>query len=459
MSTNASLPTDPHLPNLAEVVDPRRAAEVFGELLHKQGLVVEGCIVDRVKYRPRRNCTLSYRLRLRDRHDGRAFEQRVAARLCGDDAIQRARRAAAEPVAPLVASRAGPALQSIPRLGLLTWWWPNDPKLVATHVLSDVERLHGEVLPQVVSALSGGRGRLVGHSIEIAQYVPEQRLTARVDLQWQCGAQAPESVRLYAKSTREPDGETCHAILRELQHSAACRDGRLRTPKAVLWQPGAGLHWQEGLAGVSLRDVPPQRTFISARQLGAQVAALHATPVSLARELTASMLHQRLADVLAVLTDALPDSQTELQHLAARLAAGLQTLPFDRPATLHGDLHPLNILVDGCGPALIDLDNVVRGPAELELGAWVAEGLYRALLDDADPLRDQSAWQALLDGYADAGGARFELPGLGWAIAWNLLTQRVWRCVVNLKPGRFERVGALIALASDLAFQRQAEVV
>jgi len=210
---------------------------------------------------------------------------------------------------------------------------------------------------------------------------------------------------------------------------------------------------------MSLRDVPPQRTFISARQLGAQVAALHATPVSLARELTPSMLHQRLADVLAVLTDALPGSQTGLQHLAARLAAGLQALPFDRPATLHGDLHPLNILVDGCGPALIDLDNVVRGPAELELGAWVAEGLYRALLDDADPLRDQSAWQALLDGYADAGGARFELPGLGWAIAWNLLTQRVWRCVVNLKPGRFERVGALIALASDLAFQRQAEVV
>jgi hypothetical protein len=39
------------------------------------------------------------------------------------------------------------------------------------------------------------------------------------------------------------------------------------------------------------------------------------------------------------------------------------------------------------------------------------------------------------------------------------LAQRVWRCVVNLKPGRFERVPALIALASDIAFQPQAEVV
>ena len=91
MITNASLPTDPLLPNLAVVVDPRRAAEVFGELLHKQGLVVEGCIVDRVKYRPRRNCTLSYRLRLRDMHDGRAFERgaRHEVDLGADDADRR----------------------------------------------------------------------------------------------------------------------------------------------------------------------------------------------------------------------------------------------------------------------------------------------------------------------------------------------------------------------------------
>ena len=458
MSTGASLPIDPRLPNLAVVVDPRRAAEVFGEVLLDHGLAVEGCIVDRVKYRPRRNCTLSYRLHLRDLHSGRAFEQRVAARLCGEDAIQRAQRAAASPVVPMVSSQAGPALKLIPGLGLLTWWWPNDPKLIATHVLSDVDRLHAEVLPQVVAALSEGQGRLVGHAIEIAQYVPEQRLTARVDLRWQSGDQAPVSTRLYAKATREPDGATCHGILRELQASAACLDGRLRTPKAVLWQPRAGLHWQEGLAGQSLRDVPAPRAIASARQLGAQLAALHATPVSLARTLTPSMLRQRLADVLAVLTDALPERQAELQRLASRLADGIQSLTFDSPATLHGDLHTLNILVDGSGPALIDLDNVVRGPALLELGAWVAEGQYRALLDDADPLRDRSAWQALLSGYADAGGSRLELPALGWATAWNLLTQRVWRCVVNLKPGRFERVPALIALASDFALQPQAEV-
>ena len=28
-------------------------------------------------------------------------------------------------------------------------------------------------------------------------------------------------------------------------------------------------------------------------------------------------------------------------------------------------------------------------------------------------------------------------PELAWATAWSLLTQRAWRCVVNLKPGRW----------------------
>jgi hypothetical protein len=36
---------------------------------------------------------------------------------------------------------------------------------------------------------------------------------------------------------------------------------------------------------------------------------------------------------------------------------------------------------------------------------------------------------------------------LAWSTAWNLLTQRAWRCVVNLKPGRFAIAPRLVALA------------
>jgi Ser/Thr protein kinase RdoA (MazF antagonist) len=179
--------------------------------------------------------------------------------------------------------------------------------------------------------------------------------------------------------------------------------------------------------------------------------------VAVARELTPQLLRARLAEVTEVLGDVFPGSRGALQRAAACLSEGLFGLAGVPAATLHGDLHPRNILADGGQLALIDLDGVRRGPALLELGAWVADGMYRALLDDAAPARDGAAWQALLDGYADAGGTRPPLRMLAWATAWNLLCQRAWRCVVNLKPGRFAIAPRLIVLASEVAGMHRLE--
>jgi hypothetical protein len=85
--------------------------------------------------------------------------------------------------------------------------------------------------------------------------------------------------------------------------------------------------------------------------------------------------------------------------------------------------------------------------------------MYRAVLEGGPPTRDQEAWQALLDGYAGAGGLRPLPQALAWASAWNLLCQRAWRCVVNLKPGRFAIAPGLITLAADIARSQSLEVV
>jgi thiamine kinase-like enzyme len=124
---------------------------------------------------------------------------------------------------------------------------------------------------------------------------------------------------------------------------------------------------------------------------------------------------------------------------------------------LHGDLHARNILVDGGQLAFIDLDGLQRGPAALELGGWIAGSMYRALLDDAAPARESAAWQALLDAYAGAGGTAPESHELALATAWNLLCQRAWRCVVNLKLGRYAIAPRLIELAHDIAHERHLE--
>jgi hypothetical protein len=73
-----------------------------------------------------------------------------------------------------------------------------------------------------------------------------------------------------------------------------------------------------------------------------------------------------------------------------------------RPAWIHGDLHPLQILV---GPRLVILDweRARVGEAEEDLGNFLAHLAWEA--GDAAP----SAWSALLAGYA-AGGGTWSAP-------------------------------------------------
>ena len=211
MSVARDLPHDVALPHLAQALDADAMGAVFAGVLTNPGMTLERCMIERIKYRPQRNCTLSYRLQLRDVRTGLNHEQRVAARLCsGGASLERATRARPHAAQP---SLAGPALHHFPALDMVTWWWPNDAKLIAPAVLSDDNLLRQQVLPEVVAALSAGCGTLTAHHIEIAQYVPEHRLCARVDLQWHANGKAV-SQRIYAKTSREPDGATAHGYLR-----------------------------------------------------------------------------------------------------------------------------------------------------------------------------------------------------------------------------------------------------
>lgn len=448
MSVNTGLPDDPALPQLHAALDEVAMAAHFADALRGHGASVQACCVERVKYRPRRNCTLSYRLQLRDEASGRHHEQHVAARLCSADEIgPRHARAA---TATWLPSPAGPAMQRLPALDMLTWWWPNDPKLTAPAMLCETRRLREQLLPPVLAVLAGEAAQLTRHELAVVQYVPEHRLTARVDLHWRLEGRA-QTQAVYAKSSREPDGASAHAILRTLQSSAAWQAGRLNTPRALLWQPQAQLHWQQGVGGRALLDLAPAQAAALAPSLGAQLAALHGIPVALKRAITPEAMRGRLDEVQALLGAALPQAQADLARAVRRLARGMHWVEGRPLATLHGDLHPRNVLAEGRHLSLIDLDGLRRGPALLELGSWWADGIYRAVLEGDAPLRDAPAWQGLLAGYAQGGGTPPAAAALAWSAAWNLLTQRAWRCVVNLKPGRFAIAPRLVALAAELA--------
>jgi aminoglycoside phosphotransferase len=455
MSTIRELPQDQALPHLARALDERAMVKVFSDTMRGHSAHVVNCMIERVKYRPSRNCSVSYLLGMRDSATGAVFEQRVAARLCsGGDLTSRAARCSG---GPFQRSLAGPTLRLLPELDMLTWWWPNDAKLAAPGVLADPRVMREQVLPELVAVLSEGRGTLVDYQLEIAQYIPEQRVCARVDLSWRVDGLTVHR-RAFAKSSCDPDSATVHAILRTLQESPAWRAGKIRTPRALLSQPAFGLHWLQGLPGHSLLESAPQDMARRVSSLGAQLAALHGTPVGQGNVLTREALCISLATAVKLLSQTLPGSRSTLVRVSKLLTDGMSFFDAALQVTLHGDLHRCNVLVEGEQIALIDLDNLHCGPAILELGAWVSDGMYFALLDSDTPTRERSEWQALLDSYVAAGGQRPSPHALAWGVAWNLLCHRALRCVLTFKPGRFAIAPRLIELAESVASSQNLEV-
>ena len=439
------LPVDAQLPQMHRALDAEAMASVFTGLVDPvHG--VPTCEVDRVKYRPGHNLSVAYRLLWPDGAPLR--EQRVSARFCTHG--ESARRHAKAATRPLQASPAGPALSHCPSLGMVAHWWPNDRRLAAAAVLHDEAALRAQWLPEVVSALDVDGGRLVGHRLQIVQLMPERRVTARVSLDVDHGAGVLRTHVVYAKSDAALRGATTQAVMQALRDSPAARDGSLLTPQPLLWQPGSGLHWQHALPGRPLFDDEPLVGAATAGRVGALVAALHGTTPPGLPAVQRDDLLQRLQAVRALLEQVEPAWAWRSLPVLRALEDGLPAAGEGVPVTLHGDLHPGNVLRQERQLAMIDLDDVHRGPAWLDLGDWCADAVYRALLGGRTAASAGAVNQAFCGGYFSGGGAPLSPSRLAWATAWQLVCRRVQRCIVNLKPGRYALVPALLAAAQGL---------
>jgi aminoglycoside phosphotransferase (APT) family kinase protein len=431
---NPTLPDDSALPHLATALDGEAMARVFESMLARP---VEACRIDRVKYRPRRNASVSYMVVLRDA-EGRAVEQPVGTRWCHGGESAR-RHAKALQITPHP-SAAGPSWSHHPQLDLIAAWAPNDRKLGALAELLDAERLRTRWLPEVAAAI--GPARMRSHSTTLVRWVPEHRACARVELQLDDG----QTLALYAKADSEHAVAETYAVLQALHANP-----RLRTARPVACQPAAGLYWQAAIDGQPLAELGRAFGLPQAAQVGELLAALHATPMPTARDLTPGSLRQQRSPAAQVIATALPSWQPLLHRLTTTLERADDTIGALAPCTLHGDLHRGNLLATASGLALIDLDSVRRGPAVLELGSWIADSIYLALLEGQAPETTAPLWRELLRAYAAAGGTPADEALLAWATAHQLLCQRAYRCVSNLKPGRFALVPALLRHAEAIA--------
>jgi hypothetical protein len=460
LATDRHVPADRALPHLAHLFDvqamTRSLAAQWSMASSPQSAPrVLGCDIERVKYRPGRNCVVGYRVRLQlpSRRGGAGFRSaaeriavtRVSAAMYpvteAESRFQRARRSDGDAEFP-------PRLSLLRESGVLLWRFPHDRKLAALPTLVDSAELRSSWLPQIVAGRWGEGWRIDSVRNELIGYFPDHSATvrSRLRLRSDCG-RLTRIWSVFGKVRYDDSGEQIFRSMAQLVDSGASRAGIVGYARPLASYAAERVLWQEGIEAPTLDRHLSDGACDDAMwvRVARAVAGLHRTPLALPPSITRDSLQAEIQRAAATLSLAAPSSASTVDALCERLRARIGGIDCSPRATLHGDLHSKNILVGADRIHLIDLDRLGRGPALAELGSLLAELVLRDCL--AGRALDWRRTAAVASAYARANESRIDKDELHWHVAAALLRERAYRCVTSLKPGRLEILPALLDAA------------
>jgi len=137
------------------------------------------------------------------------------------------------------------------------------------------------------------------------------------------------------------------------------------------------------------------------------------------------------------------------------LLAQAERMPEEPRATLHGDLHLQNLFIGEARVALIDLDNVRTGSPLLDLGSLIAGLHYVRILRRTSPESCHRLVERFLQTYQANVPWAVPPPILNWYVAVALITERAYRCVTQIKPGRLNLIDDLVDLACQITCEAE----
>lgn len=460
MISVTEIPYDERLPQLAAVLDTdvmgvRLQTALFG----KSGgrLQVSDCQIERIKYKPGRNCLVVYQLVFTDRFSGSTVKQRLTARIYepGGSAARFKRAQTAHLIQPPI----GPPLLHLPDLDMVVWSFPNDRKLDTLPQLADVDCLRQVILPPLIAAAFGPGWQITSLERTIAHYNPEHTCMIRVSVEMhhkQTGE--AQSCVLYGKSYYNGEGAQTYDLMRQLWEQQTA----LRIAQPLAYDARSRILWQMGLSGRTLLtyawDDPCFLAWM--RKAGAAVATLHQTKLTFSQDSRCVDWRTQLQAMERLLSQVRPSCGQDVEKVVRHLLNNgtmnneemnkEQLRDMEPIATLHGDLHLGNFFITGNQVALIDLDNLHLGSPWKDVGSFVAGLLYRGLLLEIPDTLTHRAIAAFCESYRQHVPWPLPQAALNWYTAAALINERAFRCVTRLKDGRLDIVDRLVELALQL---------
>lgn len=448
------------LPDLARALDPEAVTVGLERALLDPGVRAAEVAAEKLWLRRDGTCGVRYRLHLsgpdlstddsavvlgRVHRGGGAAEASVASYLSSGTRGVHGRRAAVPPWRAWVGAA--------PEAALALYRFPLDP---------DLPTLADAVDPAVLGRLGPFLGEARPPDVAVVHHPREGACVLRYRT-------SPDAAgpTLYGKVYGNGRGDVVDGFLRALAREHDHHDIHLlvRFPKPVLYHPALRLLLTESLTGEPLvprlvkavvrgpdrpHAVQEAQLRSAVRDTGRALAALHGS------DLATAPVHPGHQELTLLRAD-LELVGRFWPQVAERLGGRVDTLAAEVPPApdmvlSHGDFTPSQVLLDGRGPAVVDLDTLCWADPALDLGRYLAHlelAASRAGGQAARPLIE-TLTQELLGGYGEVtprtARAAASVDRIGFYKATTLARTALHSCR-QLKDHRLELAESLLARA------------
>lgn len=456
MTPTQNILTDPVIRYLSLALD----VDLMKMLLQQRLLTsgdrhIQHCEIERIKYKPAKNCLVCYRLTIINRRTETSVESLMSARfyepggsqsryLKAKANCQSSRRSNGFFLAPVI---------HLPEQDCVIWVFPNDRKLESLARLNDEQHLQNVMFPNLVTQHWGQHWALIRLQSERIHYLPEHTCCVRAQLVLRNAQTGENKIQLlYGKTYYNNQGSAAFHVMTQLWGSAERKQGLLAIPQPVAYLPKDKVLWQYGVPGRPVLEwVKTDPAFYHRfDEVAGQVAALHQSRITVEQQITRTQLCQKLNEVVTMAAQVKPEIIQVLQPLAAELIRRKSSITNRPEAVLHGDLHLKNMLADESQLYLIDLDDIHRGDPLQDIASLIAAILSQTVIQVFSVTDAQRMIRTFLFHYQCRIILEIDYLDLRWYVAVALINERVSRAISRLKEGRLDSLNNLVALAAEI---------
>jgi hypothetical protein len=440
---------DEHLPALPTAINAEAMCEVFQRELPdfaagKYRLV--DISIKQFQHRPGRRAELIYSLHFVETHTQSKKRQFVFILLLPPETAQAQYETARQ--RRYMQTEAVPGLHFFPRLGMVLWSFPNDPKMKHLHRVVQPATLR-EILDQHWAELRLPPGsRLLGVETDISKYSPQDRCTCKHTLALEQQGRAAELVIFSKTYSPKTFAEPIYELMQALWQAPVCQTGILITPEPLFYDPELNTIFCRGVDGghaldlldrVDLNDVTAQS--------GAALAGLQQSALPLGNFRARNGEMTEFEEGMEVLVRYDQSYRSRLEEMYEELWERLPDLPRLETVPVHGAFRLPQLLLTENKIALLDFDGFLSGDPMVDVSSFIAHLYYLVVKGEVTRAQCRTAVAHFTRAYAEA--APWGLPGevLQWYLALTLIAKQAKKCIRLAKDDHAVKVGQLVDFA------------